>query len=86
MATLIILSVKDLGAQSFGRPIFAPAVGVVLRSFADEVNRRADDNDMFKHPADFELYKIGTFDDLTGIITPLAMPELVQRAKDLTDH
>lgn len=33
-------------------------------------------------PADFELYKIGEFDDKTGLIVPCSMPELLMSGLD----
>lgn len=80
----IILSVKDTAAQAFGRPMFLPSSAVGVRSFRDEVNRSDANNEMFKHPEDFELYELGTYDDSTGIIECPA-PRLVARAKDLKE-
>lgn len=61
-----VLSVYDRAAASYGRPLFAAAVGAAMRSFQDEVNRPSEDNPMYKHPEDFDLVEIGTFDDQTG--------------------
>lgn len=81
---LSIISVKDTAAQAFGRPIFVPAIAVGLRSFRDEVNRKDSTDELSKHPEDFELYELGSFDDATGIIDVIE-PRLVSRAKDLQD-
>lgn len=84
MAILVVVAVKDLAAQAFGRPFFVPSVGVATRSFADEVNRRADDNQMATHPADFELYEVGEFDDSNGMFTfGDRFPRLLTRAVDV---
>lgn len=80
----IILSVKDTAAQAFGRPMFLPSSAVGVRSFRDEINRSDANNEMYKHPEDFELYELGTYDDSTGIIE-VVTPRLVARAKDLKD-
>lgn len=80
----VIISVKDTAAQAFTRPIFVPAIPVALRSFRDEVNRVDSTDDLARHPDDFELYEIGSFDDATGIIEVIE-PRLVARAKDLKD-
>lgn len=82
MSILKVLSVKDLAAQSFGRPIFVPAIPLAVRSFTQEVNRSDPQNDMHLHPSDFELYELGDFDDTTGIFAPIA-PRLVSRAVDV---
>ena len=80
----VIISVKDTAAQAFGRPVFVPTTAVGVRSFRDEVNRKDSSDDMARHPDDFELYELGTFDDSTGIIE-IVSPRLVARAKDLKD-
>ena len=65
---------------------FVPTAGVAIRSFRDEVNREAPDNEIFRHPADYELYQIGTFDDSTGAIEALQPPKLLSRALDLSER
>lgn len=81
----IIVSVKDTAAQAFGRPVFVPAVPVAVRSFRDEVNRKDSSEDLARHPEDFELYELGSFDDSTGVVEVLETPRLVARAKDLKE-
>jgi len=87
MAILVIVSIKDLAAQAFGRPAFVPSVGVAVRSFSDEVNRDHPDNQMFSHPSDFELYEVGQFDDATGVFSDnhssTSAPRLLTRAVDV---
>lgn len=80
----VIVSVKDTAAQAFGRPVFVPTTAVAVRSFRDEVNRKDSNEDMAKHPDDFELYEIGSFDDSNGVIS-CNEPRLVARAKDLRE-
>ena len=81
----VIVSVKDTAAQAFGRPVFVPSIAVALRSFRDEVNRKDSNEDLARHPDDFELYELASFDDATGIIAMLSEPRLVARAKDLKE-
>ena len=80
----IIVSVKDTAAQAFGRPVFVPSSAVAIRSFRDEVNRKDSTDDLAKHPSDFDLYEIGSFDDSTGIIEVFE-PRMLARAKDLKE-
>lgn len=61
---LIVCSVFDGAASLFGKPIFVAAAGIAIRSFTDEVNNR--DSEFGKHPGDYELYALGSFDDNTG--------------------
>lgn len=35
------------------------------------------------HPDDFSLYCVGSFDTISGVISPLAVPELVVEVKSL---
>lgn len=79
----VIVSVKDRAAGAFGRPFFVPSVGLAIRSFVDEVNRSADDNQMNRHPEDFDLFEIGSFDDETGIIECHAVPVELAQAKQV---
>jgi len=64
---LVLCSVKDRAADAYGRPMFVPSVGVAIRSFSDEVNRKDQENQLFNHPDDFDLYELGEFDDNTGL-------------------
>lgn len=78
---LLIVSVRDGASAAFGRPFFVVARGQAIRSFQDEVNRQADNNDFNKHPEDFDLYVIGAFDDNSGQVIGQP-PELLIRGKD----
>ena len=66
MSVLVVVSVMDRAVGAFGRPLFVPSVGVALRSFQDEINRQAADNQMAQHPEDFDLYELCMFDEETG--------------------
>ena len=61
-------AVKDRAADAFGRPFFCPTDGLAIRSFMDEVNRSGDDNQLYKHPDDFDLFRLGMYDDSTGLV------------------
>lgn len=77
-----IVSVKDRAADVFNRPFFVPHRNVAIRDFTDEVNRVAADNQLNKHPDDFDLYLMGQFNDNTGEFL-LSEAILLVRAKDL---
>lgn len=66
MAKHQMISVVDRAAGCFGTPFFVPAKGVGIRSFTDEVNRADEKNQLHQHPDDFDLYTLGTFDDIEG--------------------
>lgn len=83
---MIAVSIKDLGAQLFSRPMYVNHTNQALRSFIDEVNRppaTGATNDLFSHPDDFELYALAEFDDHTGAFLPYDRPELIAQAKSV---
>lgn len=77
---LRIVAILDDGIGSFMRPICTRSNGEAIRSFIDEVNR--PDSDMGKHAADYTLYEIGAFDEETGALKPLQLPNILMRAND----
>lgn len=62
----IVCAVRDIKANLYDRPFYAQSVGSAVRSFGDEVVREDPNNMLHKHPYDFELYQLGTYDDETG--------------------
>lgn len=80
---LVLCSVKDRAADAYGRPMFVPSVGVAIRSFSDEVNRKDADNQLYNHPDDFDLYEFGEFDDNTGLFTLYEQPKLLSLGKQV---
>ncbi len=79
---LFVVSVKDRAADVFNRPFFVPHRNVAIRDFTDEVNRSAADNQLNKHPDDFDLYLLGEFNDNTGEFV-MDTPQVLVRAKDV---
>lgn len=77
----IVCSVFDSAAQVFGRPFFVVAKGQAVRSFTDEVQRQAPDNELARHPEDFTLYAVAEFDDAYGSFNAF-QPEVLIRGKD----
>ena len=69
---LHIVAIRDIKANVFAQPYFVASIGGAIRSFGDECSRAAPDNIMYNHPHDFELYKIGTYDDNNGKIEQAA--------------
>ena len=83
MAIKQVVCVFDSAAQLYGQPFFVPAIGSAIRSIRDEVNRSATDNPLFQHPSDFELFHVGTFDDVSGVLASVEPIVRVARCKDL---
>jgi len=80
---LLVVAVRDSAAGAFMRPFYLSSPGQAIRSFQDEVNRASEENTMFHHPEDFELFELGTFDDGTGLFDLLAIPKSLCTAKQL---
>lgn len=77
-----ILCMRDRSADVFGVPMFQAAVGTGIRAFSDEINRSAPDNVMNRHPEDFDLYELGSYDDQTCEFVLLPAPRMVAIGKD----
>jgi hypothetical protein len=77
-----VVSIKDRAADVFNRPFTVPHRNVAIRDFTDEVNRAAGDNQLNKHPDDFDLYLLGEFNDATGEFS-ISTPQVLVRAKDV---
>lgn len=74
MSKLLIFTVRDNKAEAFMRPFFARARGEAIRSFGDEVNTK--DTMLNKYPADFELFYLGEFDEVTAGVKALSPESL----------
>lgn len=80
MAILQVFAVRDSALDAFQRPFFVPAQGLAIRAFSDEVNN--PQSDFFKHPADYELFHLGSYEEDTAGFQLLPQPKSVIRAKD----
>ncbi len=61
-----IYSVYDSTAEAYLEPFFAKNDGTARRSFSVAVNEPG--HDFGKFPQDFVLFKIGMWDELSGVI------------------
>lgn len=81
-----IYTVHDTKSAAYLQPFFLMTDGQALRAIEDCVN---DPSHQFaRHPADYNLFKIGAFDDETGKCdiydTPFHMRKLLELVKDLS--
>ena len=74
---LTVVSIYDRVSETFGRLFFSVSAGSAIRSFSDEIKNESPDNMLFKHPKDFELYSLGTFNDSDGKFTLSETPKLL---------
>lgn len=80
----MLLVIYDSKAEMYMNPFSVPTLGVAYRNLADEVARVSDPSNQFAHHAgDFELYRLGVFDDESGEIVAEKEPRLVCRLSDL---
>lgn len=64
-----IFAIKDRGINAYMRPFFGQHPNQAIRMFQDECNR--PDGEVIKHPDDYDLYHLGTFNEETGQIKML---------------
>lgn len=64
--------IYDAKAKFYNKPFNLPNEATALRTFTDLTN---DPNtDICKHPEDFTLFEIGSYDDEHAKLTPLTIP------------
>lgn len=66
---LNIYAIRDNQVAAFSQPFYSQTNGSALRAFSDHVNENGTPAN--KHPQDFDLYQLGTYDDQTGAITSM---------------
>lgn len=74
---LYVLSLRDVKSDTFGSPIFTPNVGGTIRDITDYVNDRDPKETAQKHPSDFHLMRLGTFDNVKGRFDLLPLPDFI---------
>lgn len=80
---LIVMSCRDSAGDVFGQPFFTTHVAAAIRSFSDVINDPEKKDFMARHPSDFDLYELGTWDDGQSDFALLPQPRQVARGKDL---
>ena len=80
---MMVYTIKDLAAQVCNRPFFLRHAGEALRMFTDEINRDAEDNNLFRHADDYELYELGEYEDTDGSFTLHKAPKLMCQGKQV---
>lgn len=83
MTILVVVGIRDSAMDAYMRPLVFPHQNVAIREFSDAVNRNDPENAMYQHPEDYELHKLGLWDDRTGEYEALKSPELLVRGKDV---
>lgn len=73
-------AVQDIKADRFNVPFFITTHGEAIRVFGDNCQNK--ESLWNKHPEDFRLYHLGTFDDKTGELQANTIITLLSRAID----
>lgn len=76
-----MFTIFDQKAKAWLPPFFLPQEGVAIRTFADCVN--SPDHNFGRHPEDYSLFCIGSFDDAAGVVAAAREPVLVVQALQL---
>jgi len=63
-----VFGVRDVKAKAFLQPFFSVTVDSAIRAFSDAVR---EDKMFSKHPEDYILYELASFDDNGGAFVPL---------------
>lgn len=77
-----VLAIRDRAADTFSQPMFFASLGSGVRAFGDEVKRVHENNNLNKHPEDFDLFHLADYDDDTGTFEGLSRPVQVAIGKD----
>ncbi len=73
-----ICTIYDSKAEAYHTPLFFQSKGQAVRSFSDAVNEPTQKSEIARHPEDFTLFIIGTFDERNGKL--IAFPQPVSLA------
>lgn len=80
---LQVFSIRDRAVDAFMTPFFHTHVGGAMRLFTDEINNPQSQTGIGKHPVDYDLYHLGSYDDSSGKFVLLDAPRQVAIGKDL---
>lgn len=66
----IVCAVQDRKSELFASPLLFVNEADAIRNFADAIGREDAQSMLFLHPDDYDLFRIGTYDDSDGILIP----------------
>ena len=75
MMMLKVYSIFDSAAGVYQRPFFCLADGEASRAFEDLAGD--SEHPVGKHPGDYRLFRIGTYEDVDGVIVGSAPVSIV---------
>ncbi len=77
---LLAFTIYDEKAECFAHPFFVSAIGIATRMLATWTKN--PDSMICKHPEDFTLYQVGTWNDAEAKFENLKTPKFVAKATD----
>ena len=83
---IVVVAVRDQKADAFGNPWYAQTKGMALRHFGDAVNTQDANNLWAKHPDDFALFELGTYNTQDGTFKLLPRPVQLGLASDFINQ
>jgi len=72
---MILFAVRDVKVGSFGRAFSMDCEISAIRDLSTAIG--AGQSLLSQFPSDFELFELGYYDDVTGILHPLACPKFI---------
>ncbi len=75
MNVVLLCSIYDSKAEAWLNPMCFQALGQAMRSFSDAVN--SNEGDFSRHPEDYTLFHIGSFNVGSGELVVLEAPMVV---------
>lgn len=79
---LIVCCIRDAAADYYNTPVFLRSAGLAVRTFTQEVNRPGEDNPLYMHPNDHDLYTLGSYNPETAEFV-LETPRILARGRDV---
>lgn len=76
-----VFAIRDSAIEEYSRPFFARTVPEGLRFFSDMLSD--PQSDFARHPQDYCLFHIGSYEGNTGELIPLPAPHSLGVAVDL---
>jgi len=81
---LKLYSLYDVKTEVFHPANYCHNVGHAMRVFTQAGNQK--DSMIQAWPEDFRVFELGSFDDQSGVITPLDKPHLAFNMSELVTH
>lgn len=83
---MLLVSMYDDVSERYSEPMMCATEALAIRQVKDMFLRSKSDNSpTLEHFKDYHLCKVGNFDEITGVITPLSL-EYLYDCKDLFDN